>query len=134
MNKQSAAIKFQLQKANQLLRDAEILVEHGGLTSVISRLYYACFHATTALLQTKNLVAKTHTGLITVLHKEFVLKKEFDAEQSKFFSSLLKERMDDDYGSSLVTDIEEVTGFLQPAKKYIDYIANLIQENEFNQQ
>jgi uncharacterized protein (UPF0332 family) len=132
MDKQSASIQLQLRKANQLLRDAEILMQHGGLSSVISRLYYACFHATTALLQTKNLVAKTHTGLLAVLHREFVQKEEFDPEQSKFFSGLLRERMEDDYGNALVTDIDEVRAYLQPSKNYIDYIVNLIQKNDSN--
>ena len=134
MNSRSEAIKYQLQMAHQLLYDAEILLEHGGYNSAISRLYYACFHATTALLQSRGLTAKTHNGLLAVLNKEFVLKGEFDPSQASFFSRLLRERLDGDYGKYLIIDKDEVMVNLKPTKEYITYIEILLQQHEPNQQ
>ena len=69
---------------------------------------------------------KTHKGLVVVLHKEFVLKGNFDSEKSSFFARLLQERMDEDYGDFVVMDYQTTFEFLEPAKEYIHYIEQLI--------
>ncbi len=86
MQDRLASIQLKLNKAKTLLSEVQILVEHKGYNSIISRLYYACYHATCALLLTKELQSKTHKGLIVIIHKEFVLKGNFDSEKSAFFS------------------------------------------------
>jgi uncharacterized protein (UPF0332 family) len=122
----SESIRIKLTKARELLTDVNILVENGGYNSVISRLYYACYHATVALLLTKDIQSKTHKGVMILLHKEFVLKNEFDLEKSAFFNRLLQERIEEDYGDFLVVDESEILEFVEPAKEYIDYIERLI--------
>ena len=66
------AIKLKLQKANALLGEAEVLMQNKFYATVINRLYYGCFHATKALLLTKDLTPKTHSGVINLLHPHFV--------------------------------------------------------------
>jgi uncharacterized protein (UPF0332 family) len=131
MKDRNAAIAIKLAKAKKLLSDVDVLVNHGGYNSVVSRLYYACYHATTALLLTKELQSRTHKGLAALLHKEFVVKGEFDAGESAFFTRLMQERIDEDYGDFLVMDDEAVKEFIDPARKYIAYIEQLI--NRYNE-
>ena len=126
MNNKSASIQLKIDKAKTLLSEAQILVAHKGYNSIISRLYYACYHATCALLLTQGLQSKTHKGLVVVLHKEFVLKGNFDSEKSSFFARLLQEPMDEDYGDFVVMDYQTTFEFLEPAKEYIHYIEQLI--------
>jgi len=120
------SIQLKLSKAKTLLSEAQILVENKGYNSVISRLYYACYHATCALLLTKGLQSKTHKGLSVLLSKEFVLNGSFDLEKSAFFARLMQERMDEDYGDFLIADEDTIAEFFQPAKQYIDYIEKII--------
>jgi uncharacterized protein (UPF0332 family) len=126
MEDRVVSINIKMAKAKQLLADVGILQKHGGYNSIISRLYYACYHATTALRLTKKLQAKTHKGLAALLYTEFVSKGEFELTQSAFFARLMQERMDEDYGDFLVADHETIQEFLEPAKGYIDYIERLI--------
>ena len=84
MNIQITSIKLKLSKAKELLGDAKVLFDNGGYNSVVSRLYYACYHATVALMLTKQLQSKTHKGLAVLLHKEFVSKGLFDLKHSAF--------------------------------------------------
>ena len=127
MDIQITSIKLKLSKAKELLGDAKILFENGGYNSVISRLYYACYHATVALMLTKQLQPKTHKGLAVLLHKEFVSKGVFDPAHSAFFSKLMQERTLDDYGDFLIADKEDVTSFMQPAIEYVSYIEKFIE-------
>jgi uncharacterized protein (UPF0332 family) len=127
MGIRTTSIKLKLSKAKELLGDARILFDNGGYNSVVSRLYYACYHATVALLLTKKLQSKTHKGLVVLLHKEFVSNGLFDPQHSGFFSKLMQERTLDDYGDFLIANKEDVISFMQPAIEYINYVEKFIE-------
>ena len=97
MINQSDIIRLRLQKAKGLLLEVEPLMNLNFYTTVINRFYYGCFHATTALLLTKNIMVKTHKGVANMLHHQFVNAGEFEHEKAAFFGDLLKERIRDDY-------------------------------------
>ncbi len=120
------AIKLKLQKANALLGEAEVLMQNKFYATVINRLYYGCFHATKALLLTKDLTPKTHSGVINLLHLHFVQPGLFDMEQASFYSRLLQERMEEDYSDFIIEDAETTEGFIIPAKDYVSYVEGLI--------
>ena len=120
------AIKLKLQKANALLGEAEVLMQNKFYATVINRLYYGCFHATKALLLTKDLIPKTHSGVINLLHLHFVQPGLFDMEQASFYSRLLQERMEEDYSDFIIEDAETTEGFIIPAKDYVSYVEGLI--------
>jgi len=133
MDKQRESIRFHLLKANQLIDDVNVLLANERYTSIISRLYYACFHATTSFLLYKNKASRTHKGLQALLYQEFVVKNEFDAQHAKFFARLFAERMEDDYGDFYIANANDVIGFIQPAKDFILYITEIV-THEHNQQ
>src|SRR6185437_11299878 len=93
--------------------------------TAINRLYYSCYHVTKALLLTKGLVPKTHSGVATMLNQNFVLTGEFDKSQAAFFSKLMHERIDDDYSDFVIVEYDEIDEFIEPAKAYISYVENL---------
>lgn len=132
MNDRLLSIQLKLTKAKTLISEAQILVENKGYNSVISRLYYACYHATCALLLTRELQSQTHKGLSIILSKEFILKGAFDPDKSAFFARLMQERMDEDYGDFIIADEGIIAEFFQPAKQYIDYIERIIDINDEN--
>jgi uncharacterized protein (UPF0332 family) len=96
-------------------------------TSAVSCLYYSCFHATEALLLTKDLIPKTHKGTSIILHQHFVNTGLFDNDKAIFFDKLMEERIEDDYNDFMIVDESEVAGFIQPAKEYVEYVSKLIQ-------
>ena len=128
-SKQSS-VQLKLTKAKLLLSEVPILQQHHLNATIINRLYCACYHATKALLLTKDLIPKTHSGVVAMLHKYFVVEELFDIEKAAFFSRLMQERIDDDYSDFLAVDEETVTAFTAPAQQYIEYIEKLIQSNE----
>lgn len=119
-------IELKLKKARSFLNEADILLENKFYTTVINRLYYSCFHATKALLLTKDLIPKTDSGVINQLHQHFVQPGEFDTQQASFFSRLMQERIEEDYSDSIIEDADTTEEFIKPARDYIDYIETLI--------
>jgi uncharacterized protein (UPF0332 family) len=115
-------IDLKLKKASAFINEANILLENKFYATVINRLYYGCFHATKALLLTKDLIPKTHSGVVTLLHKHFVQTNEFDMEKASFYSRLMQERIEEDYSDKIEEDADTASSLIEPAREYIDYI------------
>lgn len=128
MSRRIEALKLEFKKANALMLEVNVLFENEAYNSTIHTLYYACFHATKALLLTKDLVTKTHKGVATLLNKQFVQADLFEAEKASFFKSLMDKRVDSDYGDALIKDEAEVKRFIKPAKEYFLYVTKLVEE------
>jgi uncharacterized protein (UPF0332 family) len=127
MSNKNASIKLKLTKARNLFAEVDVLMQYQFYNAAINRLYYSCFHATKALLLTRDLVPKTHSGVVSILHQHFVQNGSFDFEQASFFSRLMKEREEDDYNDFMIVDELEIKEFIAPAKAYIAYIGRLIE-------
>jgi uncharacterized protein (UPF0332 family) len=105
-----------------------VLIEHEFYSTAINRIYYACFHATKAILLVKDIIPKTHSGVVAMLHKHFVSEELFDIEKASFFSKLMQERVDDDYSDHVIVTKQIVEEFFERAKEYVDYIQRLIEQ------
>jgi len=127
MTLKDETIKLKLSKAHSLLLEIDVMMTNKFYTSVVSRLYYSCFHATKALLLTKDLMPKTHKGTSTTLHQHFVSNGLFDKKKADFFNDLMQERIEDDYNDFMILDEAEVIDFIKPAKQYVDYVSKLIE-------
>lgn len=131
MSNKEATVRLKLLKAASLLAEANVLMQHQFYATVINRLYYACFHATKALLLTKDLNPKAHSGVVAQLHLHFVQQGFFDKEQAAFFSELLQERIEDDYSDVLLFKETDAKNFIEPAHDYVNYIFRLITKSGF---
>jgi uncharacterized protein (UPF0332 family) len=105
------SIQLKIEKAKSLLAEINVLMQYEFYSTAINRIYYACFHATKAILLTKDIIPKTHNGVIAMLHKYFVNEGLFDIKQASFFSKLMQERVDDDYGDYAIASKETVEEF-----------------------
>ncbi|MEE9376823.1 MAG: HEPN domain-containing protein [Candidatus Lokiarchaeia archaeon] len=65
-------IKSFVEKARKFIKSAKVLLEINDYDSVVSRTYYAMFFITEALLLTKNLAPKSHSGLISLFGEHFI--------------------------------------------------------------
>lgn len=126
MSDKNASIKLKLTKARNLLAEVDVLITCKFYITAINRLYYSCFHATKALLLTKDLIPKTHSGVVSNLYQHFVQRGDFAFEQASFFSRLMQERIEDDYNDFMIVDEEELKEFIGPAKEYILYVEGLV--------
>jgi uncharacterized protein (UPF0332 family) len=126
MSDQENIIKLRLAKAKATFAEVDLLMQNQLYNTALSRLYYACFYATTALLLSKGLTSKTHSGTAALLHQYFVRQEGFDTRKSAFFTRLMQQREKDDYSDYLIVDKSLVEKYIQPAKEYIGYITSLL--------
>jgi len=111
-------IRSRLREAEEGIREGEVLLQHGLLRAAVSRLYYACFHATEALLWTENLHSKKHTGIRSLFERHWILAGRLPNEMGQFYRELLDNRHDADYR---VADFEreQVETWLDEARRFV---------------
>lgn len=126
MSDKQAAIDLKMLKAKSMLAEVDALMQLTFYATAVNRLYYACYHATKALLLNKDVVPKTHSGVVKMLHLHFVQEGNFDSTHAAFFSRLMQQRIEEDYGDFLVIKESDIAEFVEPAKAYVAYIEILL--------
>ena len=92
----AALINYRFERAYKALEEAGYLRQGGYFNSAVSRLYYACYYAATALLVSKNIEATTHSGVKTMLSYHFVRTGLLSLEHGTTFSNLFDKRHSSD--------------------------------------
>lgn len=67
-------VMYRMGKARQLLHDVDVLIENELWNSTINRMYYACFHAVSALRIKNGIEVKSHMGYVKRLG--FILSRQ----------------------------------------------------------
>ena len=82
-----ALVSYRLERADETMKEAEILAREQHYNAAANRLYYACYYAASALLVSNTISASTHAGVKTMLGMHFVSKgirtdkKEFNGKR-----------------------------------------------------
>jgi len=119
-------ITHHLSKSEQMLDLADQLVNMGHYDAACNRYYYACFHATHALLVANELTAKTHEGLLTIFGKEFVLTGKIDKKFGILLNRMEQLRKKADYNCVADISAEEVATIGVPAREYLAEVKNIL--------
>lgn len=115
-------VVYRLRKANQLLHDVDILIENELWNSTINRMYYACFHAVSALLIKNGVKVKTHMGVRQAFGLHFVKTGKVSLEFGRIFSRIYDKRQSSDYDDFIEFTKEEVEKLYPQIKEFIKTI------------
>lgn len=105
--------------AKDELDTAKILFDSYKYRQSITHSYYAMFQAATALLTKKNLIAKSHEGLIMLFGREYIKTGVFDKHVFGFLTKARTERKDSSYDSFAIFDEEDAKSQLENAETFI---------------
>lgn len=113
-----------LVKAEQFIRSAVLLAENDDLDSAASRLYYAMFFTSEALLNKLGLTYSSHHAIIAAYGQHFAKTQRLDARFHRALISAFNMRQRGDYAvdSGLVQEdinnlLLDATAFLTAAKQ-----------------
>jgi uncharacterized protein (UPF0332 family) len=117
---------YRLNRSDESLEEALILLKKDHVNTFVNRLYYACFYAVTALLLSKGLSSSKHSGVRALFHQNFVKNELITREMGKFYDKLFDTRQKGDYADLVYFDKKEVGSWFDEAKKFISSIKNII--------
>ena len=122
-------VMYRMGKARQLLHDVDVLIENELWNSTINRMYYACFHAVSALLIKNGIEVKSHMGIRQAFGLHFVKAGKVSLEYgAKSFSRIYDKRQSSDYDDFIDFTKEEVEKLYPQIKSFIMVIGNLVED------
>lgn len=114
--------EYRVNKANDMLSQAEILYKSQKYDGSINRSYYAILNGIRSLLALVNLDSSKHTGVLSYFDKYFVKTAIFEKNISKIAHAAFDTRQDNDYEDFYIPSEEEARMQLKEAKYLISEI------------
>jgi hypothetical protein len=115
-----------LARADQALRAAAALLAAGLHADAVSRAYYGAFHFLRALLYSRGIEARTHTGLIHVFNREFVQSGKMSSAHNRVLAGLQRSRELADYDPAVGFSADDVRAQIAEAKAFGDAVQKLL--------
>ena len=119
-------VKYELEKASTTLCEVDALIENNLWNGAANRLYYAVFHAISALLIHDGHQVSTHQGSHALFGLHYIKTEKLPAEFGRLYSQLQTMREESDYNCIYDVTPDELTEKIEPAKRLIDSIAAMI--------
>jgi uncharacterized protein (UPF0332 family) len=99
-----AVVKYRIERADATLLEAVGVAESGWYNLSANRLYYAIYYAASALLISRGIPTKSHSGVKSLIHQHFVRTGILTLEEGSLIGMLFNLRQSGDY-----EDFKQVT-------------------------
>ena len=136
MDEQVKALSaYRLEKAEQCLRSAEIILNIGDDNNlVINRSYYAIFHGMRSVLALESKDFEKHSAVISYFRKEYIKTGKIPVEASRIIGSAFNTRNDSDYEDFYEPSDEDAKEQFNDATRFIaiikDYLTSVQSEEK----
>lgn len=117
--KPPALTLHRLKQAKERLAAAKILLDAKSYGDSLSRSYYAIFSAARALLATRKLDSRKHSGVISLFNQHFVKEGIVDRQLGRFMAEAKGFREESDYGDWATFTHEDAKSQINNAKEFI---------------
>ena len=119
-------VEFEIERAHRIIAQFPILEDAKLWDTLANRVYYAVYHAVTALLIKNRLHAESHQGVSVLFSKHFVKEGLIDADYGRLFARLENMREKSDYTCLFETTEDEVLPMIPKAKELVLIIDGLL--------
>lgn len=121
-------VKWLLNRAEESLQAAELMLEGSLLHSAVSEGYYAMFYAAQALLMVKGENASTHKGVLTRFSAVYIKTGELDRSLGVVLSRAFAARGKADYEIGLEISRTEAESVVSAARLFLEAAMNKIND------
>jgi uncharacterized protein (UPF0332 family) len=119
-------VNLEKEKALNTFDEMSVLRQAGLWNNIANRLYYAAFHAVSALLINDHHNIGSHQGAVIMLHQHYVKTGILSKEDGAFYSQLQTLREKSDYNCTYNATEADTAPRIEQTKQFIDKILNLI--------
>ncbi len=122
-------ITHRLESAREAIEDAKVLRDRQSLRGAANRIYYAMFHAVSALALERQYLSKTHSGLIAFFQRDFVKAGMFDRAHGRALQKAFEDRSDADYDDLLTLSFEQVDTRIDEATRFVEEVSSFLDKS-----
>jgi uncharacterized protein (UPF0332 family) len=115
----NALITYRMERAQESIEAAQLMLDNGMLTSAMNRVYYAMFYAVQSILITKNASFSKHGQVKGYFNKEFIHKGIFSVQFGKIYNKAFEYRQKFDYVDFEIPTIDLINEFVNHAKVFV---------------
>ena len=119
-------VGLELEKAQKTLKEVDVLKEAAMWNAASNRLYYALFHAISALLINDGYQVKSHRGILSQFGQHYVRNGIFGREDGRILSEMVVMRDNADYNCYYEAAEDNVLSYITPVCELINKIKNYI--------
>ncbi len=113
---------YRLNKAKDVLRQAELLLNNNEYDGSINRSYYSIFNAIRSLLALIGVDSRKHTGVISFFDRYFVKTSIFEKRFSKIAHNAFDSRQISDYQDFQIPTAEQAKQQFDDAVRFVNEI------------
>jgi len=121
-------VNREMERARHTLKVAMRLMEEQEWTEAAGRIYYALFHAVSALLIHDQIQIKSHKGAYTMLCQHYVNTGKLSKHHGDFYRKMEVLREKGEYDCFFDATAEDVQERMPQAKEMIETIAEMVKE------
>jgi uncharacterized protein (UPF0332 family) len=121
-------VKLLLERAATKLSAANVLLREGYFDDAVSRAYYSMYFAARAILLTRDIVPKTHKGLISKFGLEFIDDGFIERTYGRALNVAKEDREDADYSITCAITEEEAESVINDADAFLKRIEVAIEK------
>lgn len=121
-------VNLEIEKSYRLFDAAGIMIHAEHWESAANRMYYALFHAVTALLIHDGHNVNTHKGSHALFGLHYIKTGKLPQKYSALYQKLEAIRDEGDYNWSYSVEADDIMQKVAPAKEMIDTIAAMVKE------
>lgn len=117
-----------MEKADESVRAAKVLLEANITGASMSRLYYAVFYAASAFFAAKGIQYGKHSAVQSSIHKDLVKPGIIPKRLGALYDRMFNARQDGDYKAFTAFLIEDVDAELVAVEEFIQCFHALLAE------
>ncbi|MDE5783617.1 MAG: HEPN domain-containing protein [Prevotella sp.] len=120
-----ALVNYRIEKAYASFDEAQKVAAISLWNLAANRLYYALYHAASALLLSDGYTSHTHKGLMSQISMNYVKNGKILPEEGKLIRQMFNKRREGDYEDFEETTEEEIMEATPKVKMLIDKLIRL---------
>lgn len=125
-------VLYRMERAKEAIEEAELLFSKGHIRTSVSRLYYACFYAASAILLAKGYSSAKHSGIRSLFHQKLVKTGQVRPSAGPLYNRLFDARQKADYADLVNFEAGDVAPWFDEVKSLIRQIEHLVAEEVSN--
>ena len=117
-----------MERANESLKAAELMLKNKYYVSAMNRIYYSMFYSVQAILVINETSFSTHGQVKGFFNREYIKTGIFPKDFGKLFNTVFEYRQKFDYVDLIIPEEKLISDYLAEAKRFIENISKYLED------
>lgn len=121
-------VRHWIEKARNDLESARVNYQAGRFSNAVRDIYFASFHAVTAVLMKGGKTFRKHSAVRAAVHRDLIKTRRIDTSWGPFYEWIFDNRQQADYQPIAQFEADEVKAALEQAEAFVREMEQLLEK------